>query len=235
MCMDYLRSPSTVPVVSLLLVHYVAESHGGAACDSPYINNGRPVDIPEETYAKYCCKAEKYSSGWTSTSRFDCAAEGGCCGDADKQYCCGLDKFALQLGLGLTAGALVLLAIIAVILYCCVKCVLSINGQEIYCYKCCRCKVRDKGFNEYWINLNRSRALAGATSQDAYMVPPRSSIPSIHELDTEPGLITPMAPTAPPTYVPDVALDAPPPAYSDVIRNPHIFPRTDAVDATTSV
>ncbi|XP_071082350.1 uncharacterized protein [Haliotis cracherodii] len=229
--MEYLlSSPFTFPVVSLLVVHFVAESHGGAACDSPYINNGRPVHIPAEEYAKYCCKANKYST-WTSTSRFDCAAEGGCCGDADKQYCCDRDKVALQLGLGITAGVLVILAIIAVSVFCCVKSFYTELGKEIYCHSC-RCKTRNKQSSQSWNDFTYPLDNTGSASRIGRT---SASISSTREHDTRPISTIYLTPTAPPKYVPEVEPDAPPPSYSEVIRNPHVFPRTEKGDATSCV
>ncbi|XP_046548693.1 uncharacterized protein LOC124258665 isoform X2 [Haliotis rubra] len=238
-CMDNLLRCLSFPVVSLLVVHFVAESRvGGAVCGGPYAYNGRPVHIPAEEYAKYCCKADKYGS-WTSSSRFDCASEGGCCGEVDKQYCCDRDKIALQLGLGITGGALVLLAIIALIVYCCIRSFYSDLNEEIYCDGCCICRVRRKEQRiNYWDEVARD---GHRTTQQ------RSVISSTDEPDTDPEPISLMVPTAPPTetptappsappaYDPRAELDAPPPSYSDVIRNPHIFPQTGKRHASTTV
>ncbi|XP_046548697.1 uncharacterized protein LOC124258667 isoform X3 [Haliotis rubra] len=232
--MESVLRTSTLPVVCLLVVHYVAETQGGAACDSPYINNGRPVNIPEEEYAKYCCKAKYYDS-FTTTSRFDCASEGGCCGEVDKQYCCDQDKVALQLGLGIGAGAIVLLVIIAVIVCCCLK------SAGYTCNDCC--KDRDKPLDLTWNNGTRTNfALDNTwgdcrnTREGVYRTTrqvanentrPSASISFHRERDTDPVSTIVMSPTAPPAYVPDVPPDAPPPSYTEVIRNPHVFPSTD--------
>ncbi|XP_046548698.1 uncharacterized protein LOC124258667 isoform X4 [Haliotis rubra] len=57
--MESVLRTSTLPVVCLLVVHYVAGIHGAAACDSPHVDNERPVNVTEEEYAKYCCSAIK--------------------------------------------------------------------------------------------------------------------------------------------------------------------------------
>ncbi|XP_067684622.1 uncharacterized protein [Haliotis asinina] len=249
--MDSLLRWLSFPFVSLLVVQYIAESPvAGAVCGGPYSDNGRPVHIPAEEYAKYCCKADKYGS-WTASSRFDCASEGGCCGEVDKQYCCDRDKIALQLGLGITGGALVLLAIIALILYCCVRSFYSDLNQEIYCDGCCRCRVRRKEQRiSYWDHLaddgyrrRQQRSFISSTNEPdtdpepiSLMVPtaPRSATPTAPA--SAPALApAPAPPTAPPAYNSRVELDAPPPSYSDVIQNPHIFPQTGKHHASTNV
>ncbi|XP_067684135.1 uncharacterized protein [Haliotis asinina] len=199
--MDCILRTSTFPVVCLLFVHYVAEK-----------------------YAKYCCKADKYSS-FTSTSRFDCASKGGCCGEVDKQYCCDLDKVALQLGLGIGAGAIVLLIIIALIVCCCLK------SMGYTCNDCC--KGRDKPLDLTWNNGTRNNfaldspwgAYRTTGETDNRTTQTSASIAFHREPGTEPVSTIAMSPTAPPACAPDVPPpDAPPPSYTEVIRNPHAFP-----------